>query len=101
MCLFYSVGKVGFYVFHRIQREDNSNMTDTEEYNKYNVLTGDWYNVYSSDCAYCDLRKENFSAMFLCLGLEDEVPLNILCGLESCSVFSGTRPEYLQKRRDM
>lgn len=75
-------------------------MTDTDEFNEYNVLTGDWYNIFFSDCAFCDLRKENFSTRFLCSGLEDEVPVHILCGLESCSAFSGTRPDYLLKSRD-
>lgn len=74
-------------------------MAEVSKY-EYNILTGDWYNIYFSDCAFCDLHKENFSVRFLCSGLEDEVPVNILCGLESCSVFSGTRPEYLQKRRN-
>lgn len=73
-------------------------MTDTDEY-EYNILTGDWYNVYWSDCAYCDLRKDNFSAKFLCSGLDDEVPVNILFGLEPCSVFSGEFPDYLQRGR--
>jgi len=47
-------------------------MTDKFE---YNVLTGDWYNIYFSDCAFCDLRKENFSTRFLCSDLDDEVPV--------------------------
>lgn len=72
-------------------------MTDT---NRYNVLTGDWYNIYLSDCAYCDLRKAEFSSRFLCSGLNNEAPLLVLCGLERCPFFSGERPDYIQKERE-